>query len=66
MSSYVLVFGHHFFAVSGADGRYTISEVPAGTYSVAVWSELGTTPPRRITVPDAGVVEANFQVSREP
>jgi plastocyanin len=66
MSSYVLVFGHHFFAVSGADGRYSISEVPAGTYSVAVWSVLGTTPPRRITVPDAGVVEANFQVSREP
>jgi hypothetical protein len=40
--------------------------VPAGTYAIAVWSELGTTPTRRVTVVDGAVVEADFRVTREP
>jgi plastocyanin len=66
MSGYVLVFSHPFFAVSDNDGRYEISAVPPGTYSLMVWSELGTAAPRRVTVPDTGVVEADFHVTREP
>lgn len=66
MSSNILVFGHPFFAVSDNDGRYAIEGVPPGTYTLLVWSELGTASPRRVTVPDGGVVEADFQVSREP
>jgi plastocyanin len=66
MSAYVLVFGHNYFAVSDDNGRYTIENVPAGDYSLAVWSELGTTPSRRVTVVDGAVVEADFRVSREP
>ena len=66
MSAYVLVFGHSYFAVSDDNGRYTIENVPAGDYSLAVWSELGTTPARRVTVLDGAVVEADFRVSREP
>lgn len=66
MSAWVLVFGHNYFAVSDDNGRYTIEHVPAGGYSLAVWSELGTTPARRVTVTDGAVVEADFRVSREP
>jgi plastocyanin len=66
MSAYVLVFGHTHFAVSDESGRYTITDVPAGTYSLAVWSELGTTPSRRVTVTDGAAVEADFRVAREP
>jgi plastocyanin len=66
MSAYVLVFGHSYFAVSDENGRYSIENVPAGVYSLAVWSELGSTPARRVTVADDGVVEADFRVSREP
>jgi plastocyanin len=66
MSAWVLVFGHNYFAVSDDNGRYTIENVPAGGYSLAVWSELGTTPARRVTVTDGAVVEADFRVSREP
>jgi plastocyanin len=65
MSSNVLVFSHPFFAVSDDDGRYEIEGVPAGTYSLVVWSELGSAPARRVTVPDGGSVEADFQISRE-
>jgi plastocyanin len=66
MSAYVLVFNHPFFAVSDADGRYEISGVPAGTYSVAVWSELGDTAPRRVTVQEGAATETDFEVIRQP
>jgi plastocyanin len=66
MSAWVLVFGHNYFAVSDDNGRYTIEHVPAGGYSLAVWSELGATPARRVTVTDGAVVEADFRVTREP
>jgi plastocyanin len=66
MSAYILVFSHPFFAVSDNDGRYEIPAVPPGSYALMVWSELGTAAARRVTVPDGGVVEADFQVAREP
>ncbi len=66
MSAYVLVFGHRYFAVSDENGRYSIDNVPAGVYSLAVWSELGGAPARRVTVADGGVAEADFRVSRAP
>jgi plastocyanin len=64
MSAYILVFGHPFFAVTSASGDYSIPGVPAGTYTVRVWSELGETSPRRVAVAEGGTAEANFQVGR--
>jgi plastocyanin len=64
MSAYVLVFSHRFFAVTDEAGRYAIAGVPAGTYSLAIWSELGRAAPRPITVVDGEVVEAPFQLGR--
>jgi hypothetical protein len=66
MSAYVLVFGHPYFAVSDENGRYVISGVPAGDYSLAVWSELGTAATRRVTVTTGGVAEADFRVAGRP
>jgi plastocyanin len=64
MSAYILVFSHPFFAVTDEAGAYAIQNVPGGTYTVKVWSELGETAPRRVTVPDGGVAEADFHVGR--
>jgi len=66
MNAYILVFNHPFFAVSDNDGRYEIPLVPPGSYSLMVWSELGTAAPKRVTVTEGGTVEADFQVGREP
>lgn len=63
MNAYVLVFGHPFFSVTDSQGRYTIRNVPAGTHTVRVWSELGVAEPRRVPV-GAGVVDADFRVER--
>ena len=38
--------------------------VPASVPYLAVWSELGRPPTRRVTVADGDTVEANFQVGR--
>jgi plastocyanin len=65
MSAFILVFGHPFFAVSDTDGRYQIDGVPPGTYSLRVWSELGSVQPRPVTVRDGGTAEVNVQVTRD-
>jgi plastocyanin len=43
MSAYMGVFTHPFFAVTKADGKFTISNLEAGTYEITAWHEkLGT------------------------
>ena len=39
MNAFILVFSHPFFAMTDADGRYRIDNVPPGTYSVIAWNE---------------------------
>ena len=64
MSAYILVFSHPFFAVTETDGRYAIANVPAGSHTLRVWSELGQAEPRRIAVGERETVEADFHVGR--
>lgn len=43
MSAYIGVFTHPFFSTTGADGKFTISNLDPGTYEVTAWHErLGT------------------------
>ena len=39
MKSYTQVFDHPYFAVSGSDGSFSISNVPDGTYEAIAWQE---------------------------
>jgi hypothetical protein len=39
MSGYVRVFDHPYFAVTDADGKFTIPKAPAGSYRLFVWHE---------------------------
>jgi hypothetical protein len=63
MKSYVGVLKHPFFAVSAADGSFTIKGVPPGTYTVAAWHEggaAGTEKTMQVTVPASGSGKADF------
>ena len=62
MNAYILVFGHPFFALTDAEGRYRIENVPPGTYGLIAWNEGTSTEARPITVPDGGVAELDFTV----
>src|SRR4029079_991505 len=43
MNAFVGVFTHPFYAVTGPDGKFTISGLPPGTYEITAWQErLGT------------------------
>jgi plastocyanin len=41
MSAYVVVVPTPYFAVTNAQGEYTIKDVPSGKYTLKVWSEQG-------------------------
>jgi hypothetical protein len=64
MSGYILVFSHPYFAVTDADSRYLIRSVPAGSYTLMIWSELGNAEPRRVTVTEGATTEVDFEVAR--
>lgn len=43
MASYAGIVAHPYFAVTGADGRFTLPDLPPGTYTIEAWHEtLGT------------------------
>lgn len=53
MQAWVVVAEHPFYAVTDEHGRFTLKNVPRGTYTLAVWQEtLGTTT-RDVTATDA-------------
>jgi plastocyanin len=63
MKAYVGVMRHPFFDVSGEDGAFEISGVPAGTYTVVAWREggaNGTEKTMQVTVPANGNAKADF------
>ncbi|MDP6935010.1 MAG: carboxypeptidase regulatory-like domain-containing protein, partial [Myxococcota bacterium] len=39
MSAYIYVTDHPYAAITGADGAFSMADVPAGTYTAKVWHE---------------------------
>ena len=62
MSAFILVFSHPFFAMTDADGRYRIDNVPPGSYSVIAWNEGVSSDPAPVAVGNGGVTEQNIVV----
>jgi plastocyanin len=61
MSAFILVFNHRYFAVTAPDGRYQISRVPPGRYTLVAWNEGAIRESRPVVIPeDGGAVEADF------
>ncbi len=52
MNAYVGVVDNPFFSVSGADGSFTITGLPAGTYTLEAWHEKYGTQTQTVTVAD--------------
>jgi plastocyanin len=62
MSAFILVFSHPFFAMTDAEGRYRIDNVPPGNYSVIAWNEGVPSDPAPVAVPNGGVAELDIAI----
>lgn len=60
MTTYVGVIPHPYFAVSGADGTFTIARVPAGRHTIAIWHEAYGTLTRTVEVKPGGTATVEF------
>jgi plastocyanin len=63
MQSYMGVFTNPFFAVTGPDGKYTIANLPAGTYEIEAWHEKLGTQKATVTVGASDTKTASFKFS---
>ena len=62
MRAYAGVTPHPFFAVTGADGTFSIPNLPAGSYTLQVWHEkLGMTE-QKVTLADGETKTLLFDV----
>ena len=62
MSGFIVVADGPY-AVVGADGSYTISGLPAGSYTVTAWHEKLGEKTAQVTVPASGDATADFTFS---
>lgn len=61
MQSWGIAVGNPYFAVTDADGRYTISDLPPGEYDIIAWHPLMKVRAGHITVTAGGSATQDFQ-----
>ena len=62
MNAYVGVLDHPYFAVSGADGKFEIKNLPPGTYTIEAWHEKGGTQTQMVTIGAKETKDISFTV----
>jgi hypothetical protein len=63
MNAFINVSATPFFAITGADGHYSISGLPAGTYTLAAVHEKMGEQTMSVTVEPKGTSQADFNFS---
>jgi plastocyanin len=63
MQAYIGVFGNPFFTVTKTDGKFTIANLPAGTYEIEAWHEKLGTRKATVTVGASDTKQVGFKFS---
>jgi hypothetical protein len=66
MNAYIGAFAHPFYAVTGPDGKFTISGLDAGTYEITAWHERLGTQKASVTVGATGSKTQDFKFAMPP
>jgi plastocyanin len=64
MRAWLGVFGHPFFAVTGADGSFAIEALPPGEYELHCWHETLGTRKASLRLPSGGSAQVEFRYSK--
>ena len=65
MKSYIAVVGNPYFQVTGADGKFTLKNVPPGTYTLTAWHESLGSMDQMVTV-GASENKAGIEIEFKP
>jgi Carboxypeptidase regulatory-like domain len=60
MRAWIWVFDHPYYATTDAEGHFSITDVPAGTYTVVAWHEVMGQKEVPVTVAPGKAVTVNF------
>jgi len=60
MKSYVRVFTHPYYAVTGSDGSFVIDDIPPGSYKLVAWHEKLGKKTAELTVTAKGKATVDF------
>lgn len=61
MTAYTMVVDNPFFSVTKADGKFTVSNLPAGTYEITAWHEKLGKKTEKVTVGDNDTKTVDFK-----
>lgn len=62
MTAFIIAVNTPYYAQSGADGRFSIGNVPSGTYVLHVWHERAAEQTATVTVSSGGVGGLKYQL----
>ena len=64
MAGWIAVMPHPYFATTKTDGKFSIANLPAGTYEIEAWHEKLGTQKSSVTVTGDETKEINFSFSK--
>jgi plastocyanin len=65
MRAWIWEFDHPYYATTGKDGRFTLTDVPPGTYTLVAWHEVMGQKAASITVAPGKAVATEFLFTRK-
>lgn len=65
MTAWLIVQDNPYYAITGADGKFKLEGVPAGTYTVQAWQESIGKTTQEVTVNAGGEAKADFNLEEK-